>query len=334
MALNIGRGQLSAIQAAITSGTLKAGDIVVTRDMGNELILIERDNTQVVVGVGAVKNPTYDAETRTITLPVKQADGTTQDLVINLGKDNFVESGVYNAETKEIELTLVSGDVVKIPAATLVDVYTGGETATATVSVSDDNVITSVTKISTVASNLLKSDENGLYVLETDFVATKQLIVDAQAAAETHADEAVAAEATARDEAIATAKTGAETTAKNYTDEQIAAEVTARNEAIATAKSGAEATAKGYTDEKVAAEVTARDEAIATAKGEANSYTDGKISDEVTARNEAIATAKSEAITDANKHSDDNDAVTLAAAKEYADGIAANLGVKWIDFGA
>ena len=360
MALNIGRGNLSAIQAAITAEQLKAGDIIITKDQGNELVLIERDGSQVVVGVGTVKNPSYDAETRTITLPVKQADGTTQDFVINLGKDNVVTSGVYNAETGDIELTLVSGDVIKVPATALVDVYTGDATNTVVVSVSEDNVITAQAKLSTVTGNLLKADENGLYVVEADFTATKQLIADEATARDAAIATAVGNEATARDAAIATAggneatardaaiatAVGNEATARGTAiEEAIAAEVEARDAAIATAKGEAEATAKGYTDEKLGEEATARDAAIATAVGNEATARDAAIATavgneatardaaieaaiaaEVTARNAAIATAKGEA----NGYTDEQ----FEAAKEYTDEVAAQLGVKWVDFGA
>ena len=266
---------------------------------------------ELLIGAGSVKNPEYDAETRKITLPILQADGTTQDLEINLGKDMVVKSGSYNRETNEIVLVLTDDSEVKIPAAALVDVYTGGTTNTVTVSTSEDNVITATVKLSTVEGNLVKSDENGLYVVEADFVATKQLIVDAQAAAEQHADDAVAGEVTARNEAIAAAKTEV----NGYTDQQIAAEVTARDEAIAAAKTevngytdqqvgAAKTEVNGYTDQKVAAEVTARDQAIAAAKTEVNGYTDQKVADEVTARDQAIANSA---------------ATTLAGAKGYTD---------------
>ena len=193
--------------------------------------------TEFVIGAGNVKNPTYDADTRKITLPVLQADGTTQALEINLGKDMVVTSGVYNQDTQEIELTLTDGSLVKIPAASLVDVYTGDATATVTVTVSDDNVITAAVKISTVEGNLVKQDENGLYVVESDFVATKQLIADAEKAAKDHADAKVKAEEEAR---IA---------ADN-------AEVEARNAAITAAVNAAVASTKAYADEQIAASKT------------------------------------------------------------------------------
>ena len=67
------------------------------------------------------------------------------------------------------------------------------------------------------------------------------------------------------DEKIEAAKQAAITSSNGYTDEKIAAEVTARDEAISTAVA-AEATARGTAiNEAIAAEVTARDAAIAAA---------------------------------------------------------------------
>ena len=202
---------------------------------------------ELLVGAGNVKNPTYDPDTRKITLPILQADGTTQNLEINLGKDMVVTSGVYNAESQEIELTLTDGSVVKIPAATLVDVYTGDATNTVSVSVSDGNVITATVKLSTAEGNLVKSDENGLYVVEADFVATKKLISDGDAAEAEARGQAIAAEAEAREQAIAD-----EAEARG---QAIAAETTAREQAIA-----GEVTAR---EQAIAAETTAREQAIA-----------------------------------------------------------------------
>ena len=113
---------------------------------------------------GVVHTPTYDAETRTIKMPVFGGD----ELTINLGKDMVVKSGAYNAETKEIELTISTGEVVKIPAAALVDVYTGGATKTASVTVSDQNVISVDVKVSAAKNNNIEIKEDGLYVANPD----------------------------------------------------------------------------------------------------------------------------------------------------------------------
>ena len=253
--------------------------------------------SEILVGAGNVKNPTYDADTRKITLPTLQADGTTQDLVINLGKDMVVTSGTYNTETRDIELTITDGSVIKIAAGDLIDVYTGAETSSATVTVSDDNKISVAVRIASaekVADNVLKVDatDGGLYVSEADFTATKELITN-----------------------------GNSTTlqsAKDYTDEQIGQETTNRTSAIEAAinnvRDDVNATMNlTVTDakEELRAEYIAADNMILE---NANSNTDKKIGDEVTARDAAIAAA-------------------LQTAKEYADQSAAAVGTTWVDFG-
>ena len=137
-------------------------------------------SSEILVGAGNVKNPTYDAETRKITLPTLQVDGTTTDLVINLGKDMVVTSGAYNTTTHDIELTLIDGSVIKIAAGDLIDVYIGSDNQTALVTVSDDNKISVAVKVSTDTKNLVKVDSTngGLIVKEEDFTDTKKLISD------------------------------------------------------------------------------------------------------------------------------------------------------------
>lgn len=109
---------------------------------------------------GVVNKPTYVAETRTITLPVFGDDA----LVIELGKDAFVQSGSYNAETKTIDLVLTSGDKVNIPVGSLIDIYTDIATSSATVTVSSDNKISVNVKVSATANNQITIEEDGLYV--------------------------------------------------------------------------------------------------------------------------------------------------------------------------
>lgn len=109
---------------------------------------------------GVVNRPTYDSSTRKITLPVFGGDA----LVIELGKDAFVERGSYNSDTKTIDLVLTSGDEVIIPVGSLVDIYTGVATASTTVTVSSDNKISVDVKLSAKANNQIIIESDGLYV--------------------------------------------------------------------------------------------------------------------------------------------------------------------------
>lgn len=113
---------------------------------------------------GVIHEPTYDATTRTIKLPVFGGD----TLTIALGKDLVVTSGSYNAKDKNIELTITSGDVIKIPVGSLVDIYVGVATSTATLTVSSDNKISVNVKVSAKANNSIVIEEDGLYVAVPD----------------------------------------------------------------------------------------------------------------------------------------------------------------------
>ena len=113
---------------------------------------------------GVVHEPTYDAETRTIKMPVFGGD----TLTIALGKDLVVKSGIYNTETHEIELTITTGEVIKIPVGSLIDIYIGVATSTATVTVSDDNKISVDVRVSAKANNSITIEEDGLYVAVPD----------------------------------------------------------------------------------------------------------------------------------------------------------------------
>ena len=113
---------------------------------------------------GVVHAPTYDAETRTIKMPVFGGD----ELTISLGKDLVVKSGIYNNKTHEIELTITTGEVIKIPVGSLIDIYVGVATATAEVTVSDDNKISVNVRVSAKANNSIVLEEDGLYVAVPD----------------------------------------------------------------------------------------------------------------------------------------------------------------------
>lgn len=138
---------------------------------------------------GVVHAPTYDAETRTIKLPVFGGD----ELTIALGKDLVVTSGIYNAKDKNIELTITSGDVIKIPVGSLIDIYTGLATSTSEVTVSADNKISVNVKVSAKANNSITIEEDGLYVAVPDAYTKAEIdtkMKAAQDALDAHANNA------------------------------------------------------------------------------------------------------------------------------------------------
>lgn len=192
---------------------------------------------------GLAKKPTYDAETRTITVPVV---GEDDPVVINLGKDLVVTGGTLvdgegeDAGKQFLQLTLTSGDVVKIDVQKLVDIYTGGTTNSATVTVSDDKVITVAVKISAAEGNALTINEDGLFVAaatpDEETLSGTAGVIPSSAAVKTYVD---AQDTTTLD------------SAKEYTDTLANGAVatnTAAIEAINNADTGVLAQAKSYAD--------------------------------------------------------------------------------------
>ena len=119
---------------------------------------------------GVAHSPTY--QDLVITIPVYGSE----DLVIDIPKDTFVRSGRYEDDYPLPNppgghgpaIVLVVGDgehetEVVVPAASLVQIYSGGTTDTLTVSVdSSTNTITGQVRLSPDASNILISTQNGL----------------------------------------------------------------------------------------------------------------------------------------------------------------------------
>lgn len=126
--------------------------------------------------VGVINSVSYDQDQLQLVVKSVSASGDPTSQVISLPKDNFVRSGRYEANydlpggTKGPAIVLVVNDgvgadkEVVIPAASLVDVYTGGKSNNIQVSVNEGNVITASAIIDPVAGNALVSSEAGLKV--------------------------------------------------------------------------------------------------------------------------------------------------------------------------
>ncbi len=158
------------IETAI-AGKANAADVVtaIVASATNGAISVTKGGATSDVQVkGVVTVPTYDAETRTLTMPYVDADGTNKSVVMALGKDMVVKSGTYNAASKKIILTLTDDSTVEIPASALVDTYTGGTTNTATVSVDSNNEITAQVRVSSKEGNqvqvITEEGKEGIFV--------------------------------------------------------------------------------------------------------------------------------------------------------------------------
>lgn len=134
----------------------------------------------VKVGInGFITDASYDGMTGNLTFTVQGGE----EVVVNMPKEDFVTSGKYEADSQEIVLTLAQGGEVRIPAASLVDVYTGKETQTATVTVSEGNEISVDVRVSAEGGNQIIKKEDGLFVAETD-ISGKLDKVEAEKAGE------------------------------------------------------------------------------------------------------------------------------------------------------
>ena len=230
---HIGRGPKSAISAALQAGSLVVGDLVVTTD-GNELVLIERDGSLVTI------------ESRT------QADFELLGTKIPAGSDVEEVLAVIAAKFAEVNATI--GEVPE------------GETVMSLIETLEANMYddTEVRGLISKAQGDVDALAGKVGTVPTDKTVVG-MIGEAQTAAETAAngytDGKIATEVSERNAAITTAKTEV----NGYTDTQVGLAKTYAEEKAAAAQTAAEATAKGYTDAQIAAEVEARNAAIATA---------------------------------------------------------------------
>ncbi len=140
------------VVTAVAGGSNDA-EITITNSTGSA-------STTVTVP-GVVTTPTWDSTARVLSLPV--SGGTAVE--VNIGKDIFLERGYYDTTTKELVLVLndPSETEIRVPVVSLIDVYTGGVTDSASVSVSSQNVITANVKLDQATGNAITvvSGENG-----------------------------------------------------------------------------------------------------------------------------------------------------------------------------
>lgn len=139
---------------------------------------------------GVSLEPKWDSTARTITIPVTPVDGTgtIKNVVMNLGRDIFIDSNAangYNKTEKSIDLYLNDASehsgtptLVRIPIADLVDsikTITGGTGNGTTSSVDPDGTLHVNLVLDPDSKNALTLSSNGLmldlsgYVTTTDF---------------------------------------------------------------------------------------------------------------------------------------------------------------------
>lgn len=170
-------GETGVVVTEVKAKEDAVGTLVVTTGSGSKEVVLK----------DLVHNVEWDSTTRNLTF--KQT-GDAADIVIPLGVDMVVKSGEYVAADNEIVLTLSNDDVVRIPVAALVDIYTSGSANTDTVKIvvsSTDNKIKATIAID---NSSIKADENGkLYV---DFTTVNAAIKEAKDIADKNKDDIAA----------------------------------------------------------------------------------------------------------------------------------------------
>lgn len=138
-----------AIQKAVeevTGGSTVVKDVEAGTAEGSIKVTAGDGNSKEVTIPGVVTTPTWDSTARKLTIPVTGGS----EIEVNIGKDIYIDPAAangYNAETQTIDIYLNDGSdttestLISIPAASLVDVYTGTTSNGTSVTVSDDNKI-------------------------------------------------------------------------------------------------------------------------------------------------------------------------------------------------
>lgn len=156
-----GTGHVSS-KAVVDYVTQQVSGLVKSINYANNTLTYESESgaTQNVPISGFVTGASYHEGVLTFEIAGKDS------IAINLPKDNFVNQGSYDPETKSIILDLVNGDKVTIPAGDLATVFTVGSTQTVEMNLSPSNEITANVKVSAATkNNLLQAYSDGLGVV-------------------------------------------------------------------------------------------------------------------------------------------------------------------------
>jgi hypothetical protein len=149
----------SSVVAGVASKSGSNGTLEVTKGDGS---VVEAPLT------GIAHDPVWDSANLKLTIPVVGSS----NIIVNIPKDQFVESGAYDSASKEIVLTMKQGGSVRIPASDFVDIYTSGSGAndTVAISVSSDNKISAAFAVDTTGALGIAS--NGKLTIDLSGYAT------------------------------------------------------------------------------------------------------------------------------------------------------------------
>lgn len=107
---------------------------------------------------GFVDGASYDGATGTLSFTTNGGAPVT----VNLPVENFLSAASFDNTTNILTLTLTDGETVTCNLADLVGAYTGGDGATANVTVSN-GVVTASVNVSNDTGNIVQSKSDGLF---------------------------------------------------------------------------------------------------------------------------------------------------------------------------
>lgn len=143
---------ISEIGAVSGITSTEIGTITVTKDSKATYVPIK----------GVVVSPSYDVDTRTLTLPVMGNDNPFQ---ISFAEDVHITTGFYNQLNNSIQLTRSDGEIISIELPTVPTTFDviPKETSTITISIVD-GIISAEVRISKEDGNIIEVKDDGLYV--------------------------------------------------------------------------------------------------------------------------------------------------------------------------
>lgn len=154
---------IGLIKKALSEAT--GVDFTLTFDSTTGVISAGEGEGKSATLTGVAHNPTYAADTMTITIPVYGQD----DLVIVIPKDKYLTGGQYNEETGDIEFTIEGvAEPIKVPASAIVkQLEAANEGKNVQITIADGKISATVV-IDPAADNLLTDEGNGLLVKPDD----------------------------------------------------------------------------------------------------------------------------------------------------------------------
>lgn len=130
-----------------------ASDFDIHRSSNDSHINLFNKKLDVEAANSLFKDISFNAENGQITITRLNNTISTIDLPVEL----LLESGLFDNDTKEIVLILKDQSEIRIPAVSLVDIYTGKENDVIQVLVDSDNIISAIVKSGSISKSLFST---------------------------------------------------------------------------------------------------------------------------------------------------------------------------------